>query len=122
MIGYECTQAELAFVRKAYDECSAFITICGGMMVPLQAGILEGKTATAPRFFIPSLHKMAVGTNWIDRRYARDGKLWTSGALLNGLDLMTAFTKSTWGDRGVINFQIKLGGWPDRGEMYTEAD
>ncbi|EEU33440.1 uncharacterized protein NECHADRAFT_56664, partial [Fusarium vanettenii 77-13-4] len=122
MIGYEPNQTELAFVRKAYEECSAFLTICGGVMVPLQAGILDGKTATAPRLMLPNLYKQVPGTKWVDRRYANDGKLWTSGALLNGLDLMSAFAKATWGDRELIHFQVKAGGWPDRGDLYLETD
>lgn len=35
-------------------------------------------------------------TTWVERRWARDGKMWTSGALLNGLDLMREFVKEYW--------------------------
>jgi transcriptional regulator GlxA family with amidase domain len=85
---YTPTEAELAFIRKTHDASLAFLTICGGFVSAQLAGILAGKTATAPHFMIPELQKQDPRTNWIEKRYVRDGKIWTSGALLNGLDMM----------------------------------
>lgn len=84
--GYTPNATELAFVRKAHEQCSAMLLICGGFMAANAAGLLRGKTATAPRVFLESVRKDSPETNWIDRRWARDGKIWTSGTLLNGLD------------------------------------
>ncbi|KJZ76282.1 hypothetical protein HIM_04364 [Hirsutella minnesotensis 3608] len=122
-IGQEATEAELAFIRKSYKECSAFITVCGGIMAPIQAGIIEGKTATAPRFILDELRKQAAGTKWLERRWVRDGKLWTSGALLNGMDLMTAFIQTTWpsGEGSLVDYMMKLGAWPNRDPEYKDV-
>jgi transcriptional regulator GlxA family with amidase domain len=120
-IGYEPKETELAFIRKVWTECSAFITICGGMDGPLKAGILEGKTATAPLPLIPSLREQAPGTNWLEKRWVRDGKLWTSGALLNGLDLMRNFCLETWGgEKTLANYMVKFGAWPVRDVDYKD--
>lgn len=117
--GYTPNEAELCFVRKAYEDSSAFLTICGGFDAPLRAGLLNGKTATAPRFMLETLRTEAPGTKWVEKRWARDGKLWTSGALLNGLDLMVAFVRDTYANMPeVINAMVELGGWPDRGAEY----
>jgi transcriptional regulator GlxA family with amidase domain len=75
--GYTPTEAELAFIRKAYTECSAFLTICGGMIPAQLAGVLEGHTCTAPRFLIPELQKQDPRTTWVEKRFVRDGKVWT---------------------------------------------
>lgn len=120
---YTPNEAELAFVRKAYDECSAFLSICGGVLVPLQAGILNGKTATGPIIMLDTVRKQAPEVNWVTKRWVRDGKLWTSGALLNGTDMMTNFMKHYWGcEGGFVDFLSKLGAWPDRDVDYKDAD
>jgi hypothetical protein len=46
--GYTPSEAELAYIRKSNDESSAFLAICGGFQPAMLAGVLAGKTATAP--------------------------------------------------------------------------
>lgn len=119
---YKITETELAYVRKAYEESSAFITICGGFQAALEAGVFKGKTATAPRLMLPHLRQCAADVQWEERRWHRDGKLWTSGALLNGLDLMSAFGQETWGGEGsLMKYLIELGHWPVRDLQYGDA-
>lgn len=122
-IDYEPTVAELDFIRKSYDDCSAFITICGGFQAPFKAGLFKNKTVTAPRFLLNQLRQMAPETQWVEERWHRDGKLWTSGALLNGLDLMRAFGTEYWGGEGTLmQYAIELGHWPRRDKQYGDAE
>ncbi|KAF2872255.1 ThiJ/PfpI [Massariosphaeria phaeospora] len=114
------TQAELAYLRKAYEESKAFITVCGGMMPALEAGILAGKTATAPLMLLDHL-KQNTGTTWEAKRYVRDGKLWTSGALFNGVDLIRAFVLHVWGTgekKKMVEFCLDFGSVPVRSVDY----
>ena len=121
MMSYQPTEAELAFVRKAYNDCSAFLTICGGFEIPCRAGIFKDKTVTAPRFFLDVLRQQHPLTTWVEKRWHRDGKLWTSGALLNGLDLMKAFAEHTWASRvELIGAVIDLDSWPVRDINYKD--
>lgn len=124
-IGYSPNEAELSYVRKAWNECSAFVTVCGGVEVPRLAGILEGKTATGPRLFLNSLRQRSPGVNWVEKRWVQDGKLWTSGALMNGADLIINFGKHYWGngngEGSLIAFAQKLGSWPDRDVDYKDV-
>ncbi|KAH7040081.1 class I glutamine amidotransferase-like protein [Microdochium trichocladiopsis] len=124
---YQLTEAELAFIRKTYEHCAAFLCICAGMMPALQAGLLQGKTVTAPREMLPELRKQAPDVDWVSKRWANDGKVWTSGALLNGLDMMVAFAQHTWGNKAadgkpleLIAHMIKMGGWPVRDVDYKD--
>ncbi|KAE9368232.1 class I glutamine amidotransferase-like protein [Stipitochalara longipes BDJ] len=122
-VKYTLTEAELAFIRKSFDECAAFITICGGFLAALQAGLLEGRTATGPRPMLDGLRQMAPGVKWVEKRWARDGKLWTSGALLNGLDLTRAFVTEYWGGKDtLVEFALALGAYPDRDINYADVE
>ncbi|CAI6336137.1 unnamed protein product [Periconia digitata] len=117
---YTPNEAELAFIRKSHEDCSAFLTICGGFTAAQMTGLLDGKMATAPRFMIPMLKEQHPRTTWVDKRVVRDGKIWTSGALLNGLDLMREFVKETWPE--IASVVVPLGGWPVRGLEYHGTD
>jgi transcriptional regulator GlxA family with amidase domain len=118
--GYRLSDAEKAFIRKSYDNCAAFITICGGMQAALEAGLLEGKTATAPRPMVEMLRQAFPGVKWVEKRWAHDEKLWTSGALLNGTDLMRAFVTEHW--KGpLFEFALELGHYPIRDVNYADA-
>lgn len=69
--------------------------------------------------------------NWVEKRWVRDGKLWSSGALLNGTDMMMAFGKETWGadstgeeddkDVSLFEFTRRMGGWPSREVDYKDV-
>lgn len=119
---YHPNDTELAFVRKSYETCSAFITVCGGFQAALEAGLFVGKTVTAPRLFLSHLREAAPQTEWVAERWHRDGKLWTSGALLNGLDLIRAFVTEYWGGKGSLaEFCVELGHFPKRDIGYADA-
>ncbi|PWY83872.1 hypothetical protein BO94DRAFT_557697 [Aspergillus sclerotioniger CBS 115572] len=100
--GYQATETEKAFLRKCYSECSAFLSVCGASDALLATGILEGKTATGPRSFLPLFRQIAPGTNWVEKRWVRDEKIWTTGTLLNGLDMIAAFGTEMWGGEGSL--------------------
>ncbi|KAG8628833.1 hypothetical protein KVT40_002698 [Elsinoe batatas] len=118
-------EAELAFVRHTYDHCTALISICAGMMIPLRAELLEGKTCTAPRILLDNIRKENPGVKWVEKRHvkAEDGKIWTSGTLLNGLDLMRAFVQETWGGDGSLAESLLTEGvWPVRDVDYKDVE
>jgi len=90
------------------------------MQSALQAGLLEGKTATAPRPMVGPLSQAFPGVKWVVKRWARDDKMWTSGALLNGTDLMRAFVSEYW--KGpLFEFALELGAYPIRDVNYADA-
>lgn len=84
------------------------------------AGVLAGKTATAPRFIVPELQKQDPRTTWVEKRWVNDGKTWTSGALLNGLDCMQAFLLVHWPE--LTKLCTSLGGWPVRENKYEGTE
>ena len=118
---YQPNEAELAFIRKTFESCKYFLCICGGMMAPLQAGILHGRRATAPRMMLQQLKKDVPDVDWTEKRWEHDGKLWISGALLNGLDMMKAFAEEVLGGKekgSLMSVLLDIGAWPVRDAMY----
>lgn len=121
--GYDPNEAELAYIRKAHKDCFAFLTICGGFDPALKAGLLEGKTATAPRFLIERLRQSNPEVNWVERRWACDGKVWTSGTLLNGTDMLGEWGRRTFGAEGsLMGILQEMGGVPVRDVEYRDVD
>lgn len=100
------------------------MTVCGGILIAVQAGIVSGKTITGPRFLMDSFHKAAPDANWVVKRHVQDGKLWTSGALLNGLDMMYTFMRQTWpssgGEPNLIDIGLSLGSGVNRDMDYKD--
>jgi transcriptional regulator GlxA family with amidase domain len=119
---YNMTQGEIDFIKKTEEGCAAFMFICGGLFSGLQAGLLKGKTATGPRIMLDMLRKEHPEVQWVEKRWANDGKIWTSGALLNGTDMTRAFALQTWGGEGSLaEFGMQLGGYPDRDVDYADV-
>ncbi|KAK5172365.1 uncharacterized protein LTR77_004004 [Saxophila tyrrhenica] len=119
---YALSRAEIDFVKKTHDGCLAFLFVCGGFQAALQSGLLEDKTATAPRPMIEWLRRNNSEVDWVTRRWARDGKVWTSGALLNGIDMTKAFVEEIWGGPGTLaDFSLRSGGYPDRDVNYADV-
>ncbi|PYH48545.1 uncharacterized protein BP01DRAFT_353707 [Aspergillus saccharolyticus JOP 1030-1] len=122
-VGYEASEAEKAFLRKSYADCAAMLCVCAGFEPVLHAGLLEGKTATGPRFLLPRLRELAPGTTWVEKRWAIEGKIWTTGTLLNGLDMVAAFGRATWGTRGdLVETVIKKGCFPCRDVDFGDSE
>ncbi|KAJ0425649.1 DJ-1/PfpI family protein [Aspergillus carlsbadensis] len=119
---YTPSETELTFLRKSYEHCTALLLICAGFQPALAAGLLQGKTATAPRPMLAMVKQMAPGTNWVEKRYVRDGKIWTTGSLLNGFDMVAAFGRESWGGEGsLLEGFVVEGAWPDRDVDYKDV-
>ncbi|KAK3072537.1 hypothetical protein LTR53_006636 [Teratosphaeriaceae sp. CCFEE 6253] len=122
VVNYAMTEAEIAFLQKANQECQALLFICGGFLAALQSGLLTGKTGTAPRPMVDHLRQTNPEVNWVAKRWVQDGKIWTSGALLNGTDLAKAFAESIWGGEGsFVDMVMRMGGYPFRDVDYKDV-
>ncbi|OQN96624.1 hypothetical protein B0A48_17054 [Cryoendolithus antarcticus] len=120
---YKLSEGEIKFIQKCNVESHALLFICGGCLAALQAGILKGKTATAPRPMVEMMRQMNPEVDWVTKRYAHDGKIWTSGALLNGTDMTKAFALETWGggEGSLVEMGMRLGGYPYRDVNYADV-
>ncbi|KAL2270880.1 hypothetical protein VTJ83DRAFT_251 [Remersonia thermophila] len=71
------------------------LSICTGILVAGEAGILKGKKACGPRGVQGELAKKFKETEWVgeELRWVRDGNIWSSGGVTNGNDLVGAYAR-----------------------------
>jgi len=121
------TPKERAFVRKVTDSPNsiATMTICTGVNILASSGALVGHNATAPYILYPLLEKKHPQVNWNWTRWVRtaNGKLWTSGSIGNGLDMVAAFMRDYFWDRPeLVELVLTSSAVGDRGKEYTEVE
>jgi transcriptional regulator GlxA family with amidase domain len=87
------------FVRAHVEKGVDLLTICTGIFVAAEAGVLNGKTATGSRGIMDVLEKKYQAVKWVDRRWSRDGRVWTSGKLFSlfCICLGPLFVRLFWG-------------------------
>ena len=122
------------FLTAQLPHLTALLTICAGYLPLLHSGLLAGKTATAPRLLLPGLKAGGQGpgegegeagkVTWVEKRWCKDevdGKIWTSGAVTNGLDLMVGFMRERFGGqehRGALEMVFRMADVGMRGQEY----
>ncbi|KAH8587373.1 PfpI endopeptidase-like protein [Bisporella sp. PMI_857] len=89
-----------AFVKSHVDwaggkgEKTDVLSVCTGINVLAQAGVLDGRKASGPRALLPVLQKKYPKTDWVeDKRWAVDGTIWTSGGITNGQEMVAAYLR-----------------------------
>lgn len=106
------------FLDESYSSVSiAVLTICTGFIPALHSGLLNGRIATAPRSLLPMLRSQHPSIEWTDKRWTRDGKLWMSGGVTNGMDLMAAFVRTQW-NSDLVEIVLGLLEVESRGQDY----
>ncbi|KAK5227728.1 hypothetical protein LTR47_008535 [Exophiala xenobiotica] len=68
-----------------------FLIICTGIFPAGYAGLLDGKRVTGPRGLLPRLKEKFPAAEFVQKRWERDDRIWTSGGITNGLDLTAAY-------------------------------
>lgn len=112
----------ITFIQKQATSTRAVLTVCTGIIPLLYTGLLSGKRVTGPLRMIPLLEKQAPDAEWTIKRWVTDdsGKLWTSGSVSNGLDMMAAFVK-TLVPPELANFMLAIADVGDRGQDISES-
>jgi transcriptional regulator GlxA family with amidase domain len=77
--GMVIEESVLAFVRAHVTSGVDLLTVCSGVFVAAQAGVLDGKHATGTRGVADMLARDYPAVKWEDKRYWNDGRIWTSG-------------------------------------------
>ena len=78
----------LAFLRghvdwKGEGKKTDVLSVCTGVILLGQSGVLKGKTACGPRVIVPLFTKQFQNTTWEDKkRWVKDGNIWSSGEYL----------------------------------------
>ena len=58
------------------------LSVCTGVVLLGQSGLIQGKNASGPRAIIPKLQKSFPDTKWVDdKRWVKAGNIWSSGEI-----------------------------------------
>ena len=56
---------------------------------------------------------------WVEKRWVRDGKVWSSGAVANGVELMASFMREEFAEqRELTEILLGVADFAQRGEFY----
>ncbi|KAF1834979.1 hypothetical protein BDW02DRAFT_549238 [Decorospora gaudefroyi] len=77
----------------------AIMSIASGIAHLVQAGILHGTRAAAPKLMLPVLQLRYPETQWQHSSWARHEKVWTSNSAISALDMMTNWMREYFWDR-----------------------
>ncbi|ORX93756.1 PfpI endopeptidase-like protein [Clohesyomyces aquaticus] len=109
------------FVKSHFDTGNTdILTVCTGVIIAAASGILENRTATGSRGIVdPILRKQYPGTKWRDDvRWWIEGRIWTSGGITNGQDMVAAYIRQRW--PGSLSETVcAMADVGERGQYYT---
>ncbi len=104
------------FVSWQYNHVSAIFTIGAGIASLIDTGILNNRAATGRRDKLPRMTLKWPRVNWEEKRWVRDGKVWTTANGITALDMMLAFARETYPKRVVDTLLRKTGAREGRQE------
>lgn len=106
----------LYFVAAQARSCKAVISVCTGAFILHAAGLLEGKRATTHWASLERLRKLP-DVIVVEKRYVRDGNVWTSAGISAGMDAVLALIADQAGEETASWVQFATEYYPD-GAVY----
>lgn len=83
---------------RMIDENTVFTTsVCTGGWILAATGLLEGKRATTNWYRADEM-LAKYGATFVNERYTRDGKYWTSAGVTAGMDMSLAILNEVYGE------------------------
>jgi hypothetical protein len=67
------------FIRNHVDHGAVVMSVCTGIFSLAASGVLNGKKATGPRGILTGLRTRFGEVEWVERRWMKDERIWTSG-------------------------------------------
>lgn len=109
-----------AFLLRRAAEVDVLMADCSGPCVLAALGLLDGKRATVNKEAIGAMEEAFPKVKWERKeRWVVDGKTWTAGGAVAGMDMMVAFLKSErFGLGELAEMPQKLIEFDPRGQFY----
>ena len=109
----------LNFVRKQAASCKEILSVCTGSFILQAAGLLDGKSATTHWGSLERLRALQ-GVCVTEKRFVRDGNVWTAAGVSAGIDLALALVADQAGEEVASQVQLYAEYYPDP-KRYGEA-
>ena len=104
--------ALIDFLTRQAAGARAVLSVCTGSFILGAAGLLAGKRATTHWKALPRLRALP-GVRVEETRWTRDDKVWTSGGVSAGIDLMLGFIAAEAGEAVASSVQWNAEYYPD---------
>ena len=105
--------ATLQFIRDFYAHGESLLSVCTGLFILYETGLVKGKKATTYHL-VKNEYKNLSDVHMMDARYVRDGKIWTSAGVSAGIDMMLAFISSIAGEETAGQVQYLSEYYPEQ--------
>ena len=74
------------FVANRAETCKVILSVCTGSFILHSAGLLKSKKATTHFSMLDNLRSLA-DVEVVEKRFVKDGKIWTSAGVSAGIDM-----------------------------------
>ncbi|KAK7941101.1 Isonitrile hydratase [Apiospora aurea] len=106
-------------------ETTDILSICTGILICGEAGLLKGRTACGPRGLQDKIRDRFgpdIVLKGTELRWVQDGRLWSSGGVTNGNDLVAAYARqSQHFPRPVVEVALAMTDTGDRAQKYSQG-
>ena len=99
--------AAAKFMTEVVPRTKTVMTTCVGSLWLASTGVLDGRMCTTNRELLEVAKKMYPNVEWIDKRWAVDGKFWTSGGAGAGIDMVSTYTREHF-DKKLVDTSLSL--------------
>ncbi|KAK7923898.1 ThiJ/PfpI family protein [Apiospora marii] len=111
--------------RQGEAETTDILSVCTGIFVCGEAGLLRGRTACGPRGLQDKIRDRFgpdVVLKGTELRWVQDGRFWSSGGVTNGNDLVAAYARqSKHFPRPVVEVALAMTDTGDRAQRYSQG-
>ncbi|RXW20416.1 hypothetical protein EST38_g5440 [Candolleomyces aberdarensis] len=86
-----------SFIHDRFPTLKGVLTVCTGSVVFAQTGLLDGVHVASNKValkYMAEMGRLDRKVKWVgDKRFVRDGKIWSAAGITSGLDLAAEFAR-----------------------------
>lgn len=106
--------ATIQFIRDFFSQCDFLLTVCTGIFILNETGLLKGKKIATFHLIKEELKERTCNIQIVNSRYHCDGKIWTSTGIFAGIDMLLAFIKEIAGAETAGKIQYLCEYYPEQ--------
>ncbi|KAF9074362.1 ThiJ/PfpI family protein [Rhodocollybia butyracea] len=116
----------LEWLRKQSEAAGTdILSICTGIFICGEAGLLKGRTVCGPKgtqAILARKYGQDVVQKGAELRWVQDGNFWSSGAVTNGNDLVSAYARqSKYFSKELVEITLDMMNVGDRPQEYSDT-
>lgn len=110
----------IRFIQQQNAHCKYILSVCTGMFLLYQAGLLQNQHATTYWRAVPEL-QVLPNVIFEGKRIVKNGRIWTASGVTSGIDLALAFIQEIADEETAGKVQLLMEYFP-KGTVYCGLD